>query len=389
MELPLAGVRVVELGRLVAAPLAAQMLGDLGADVIKVERPQGGDMVRTSGQSAERVGTDGVGINATFLSVNRNKRSVAIDYTSEQGRAQARALVATADVLIENFRVGRLARFGLDAPTLLGRHPELVYCSITGYGQTGPYRDLPGLDPAIQALSGLMSLTGEPDGPPHRVGLYLADILAGQQAAFAVAAALAGAPGARRGGHIDVSLLDSMVAALSHRLQEFLLTGTVPPRLGAAATPVPVTEPVTCADGQLVVFAAKDDDFRRLCEVIGAPQLARDPRFVTQVARTRHRSVLMPLIDTRTTTATMSHWRSLFEDLGLVCAPVNDMGQLTHDPQVRHRGMQTPIDHPTLGRIDLVASPLRFAGAPTPVGIPPRLGEHTDEVLAELDPRNP
>lgn len=382
---PLAGLRVLEMGRAVAAPYAAQLLAEWGADVIKLERPGEGDYVRHLGppfvKAADGPVTDE---SSLFASFNRGKRSVTLDHTTPAGGEALRELVRHSQVLVENYRVGSLARHGLDHAGLRDLNPALVHCSITGYGQDGPAAGRAGVDTVVQALSGLMSVTGPADGQPQRVGVYIIDLMAGQHAAAAVLAALLSAQRTGEGCHLDVSLLDVGMAAVGHRAQEFLLGGPPPARMGAESTAVPVGGPLECSDGTLMVQASTDDKFDRLCRAIGREDLATDPRFAKRAPRVEHKAELLPELDAWMRHRSRDAWQDVLESAGVLCAPILDIPEALEQPQVRHRQVVRTYDHPRGGEIPAVRSPVLFSGKIAEVQRPPRLGEHNEEVLGGL-----
>jgi crotonobetainyl-CoA:carnitine CoA-transferase CaiB-like acyl-CoA transferase len=382
----LSHVRVLDLSRVLAGPWASQVLADLGAEVIKIERPGTGDETRAWGPPWLR-GADGAETaeSAYFASANRGKKSVAVDVTRPEGQAIVRRLAERSDVLLENFKVGALARYGLGYEDLARVNPALVYCSITGFGQTGPYRSRPGYDFMIQAMGGLMSVTGEPDGAPMKVGVAITDLLTGMYAATAVLAALAHRDRSGRGQWIDLALLDVQVATLANQGEGYLASGRAPGRLGNAHPSIVPYQAFATADGHVVLAVGNDGQFERLCEVAGRPALARDPRFRTNAARVEHRAevvaALAPLLAGRTTAG----WIAALEEAGVPCGPINDLAQVFADPQIRHRGMRVEAPHPVAGTVPMVASPIRLSGTPiSHDAAPPTLGQHTREVLVEL-----
>jgi crotonobetainyl-CoA:carnitine CoA-transferase CaiB-like acyl-CoA transferase len=383
-------LRVLDLSRVLAGPWASQVLADLGADVVKVERPGVGDDTRRWGPPWLRDGRgEETGESSYFLSANRGKRSVTIDLARPEGQALVRRLAARADVLLENFRVGGLEQYGLGYADLSALNPRLVYCSITGFGQTGPCRHRAGYDFLLQAMGGLMSITGAPDGAPGggpmKVGVAVTDVLTGMYAATAVLAALAHRERSGRGQHVDLSLLDVQVAMLANQAQAYLTTGEPPGRLGNAHPSIVPYQAFAAADGHLVLAVGNDGQFVRLCEVLGRPALATDPRFATNAARVEHRAALLGFLEPALASRPAAAWIAALEAAGVPCGPINDLRQVFEDPQVRHRGMRQEVDHPVAGPVALVASPIRLSGTPVaPPAAPPTLGQHTDEVLAEL-----
>lgn len=390
MSCPLDGIRVLELSRVLAGPWASQILADLGAEVIKIERPGSGDDTRTWGPP---YATDSCGQptndSAYFLSANRGKKSVVIDLADPRGRKAVRDLARTSDVLIENFKVGRLAKYGLDYGTLAPVNPRLVYCSITGFGQTGPYRHRAGYDFLVQGLGGLMSITGEPDsapgGGPIKVGVAVADIFTGLYAAIGILAALRHREQTGRGDHIDVALLDVQVAVLANQALNYLMTGASPARLGNAHPNIVPYQTFATSDGHFILAVGNDGQFRRFCETAGCPELADDSRFANNPARVANREILVPLIEAQTRRRSTASWIADLEAVGVPCGPINDLKAVFADEQVRHRGLRLDLPHTIAGTVPSVACPLRFLYAALKVGNgPPALGEHTSEVLGTL-----
>ncbi len=387
---PLSHIRVLDLSRVLAGPWAGQNLADLGAEVIKVERPGQGDDTRRWGPPylKDAAGRD-TSEPAYYLSCNRGKKSIALDLATPEGQRLARELAAKCDILLENYKVGGLARFGLGYDDLEASHPHLIYCSITGFGQTGPCRERAGYDLIAQGMGGLMSITGEPDGAPgggpKRVGVAIADLFSGMYATIAVLAALARRERTGRGQHIDLALLDCQVAMLANQAMNYLTSGRPPPRMGNAHANVVPYQPFATADGQIIVAAGNDTQFAGLCAVIGRPELADDPDFATNAARIRNRERLLPMIAEQIKARTNREWQEELEAVGVPCGPINALDEVFAEPQVRARGMRFELDHPLAGRVPMVASPMRFSDTPIEYHAPPPLlGEHTDEVLGEL-----
>jgi crotonobetainyl-CoA:carnitine CoA-transferase CaiB-like acyl-CoA transferase len=382
----LRGIRVLDMSRVLAGPWAAQLLADFGADVIKLERPGVGDDSRSWEPSFAPPAGGGRGESAYFCSANRGKRSVTVDHGKPEGQALVRSLAQSADVLIENYKVGTLASYGLGYEDLAAINPRLIYVSVTGFGQSGPYRNRPGYDTIIQAMGGMMSITGERDGQPgagpQRAGLPVIDLMTGVYAALGVMAALRERERTGRGQHIDLALLDVHVSILSYFGMNYLASGQVPVRTGVAN---PVTYPsgtFDCADGQVVLITGNDAQFRRFTQLLGLPQLADDERFRTSGSRVRHRDTLHGLIAPALRARSSAHWVDALEALGVPCGPINDFAAVMRDPQVRERGLLTRIAHPTLGEIPLLGNPLRMSAAPMCYDdAPPVLGADTDEVL--------
>jgi len=391
----LQGVRVLDLSRVLAGPWCSQTLADLGADVIKVERPRdddhpGGDDTRGWGPpflpDIEGRDTEDA---AYFLGTNRNKRSITIDIARSEGQALVLRLAAQADVLVENYKVGDMARYGLDAPALLARFPRLVYCSITGFGQTGPYRDRAGYDYAVQGMGGLMSVTGErddrPGGGPQKVGVAVADLFTGLYATVAILAALRHRDATGQGQHVDMALLDAQVAMLANLGANYLVTRKAPRRAGNAHQNIVPYQVFEVADGHLILAVGNDGQFERFCRVAGCSELAADLRFATNAARVRHRETLVPLLAERLRQRTRADWLVALEAAKVPCGPINDLADVFADPQVRSRGMTVRVDHPRHPGLELVASPMKLSATPVSVRRPPPLlGQHTEEILAEL-----
>ena len=391
----LQGLRVLDLSRVLAGPWCTQTLADLGADVVKVERPPsakhpGGDDTRTWGPPflQDAAGQD-TREAAYYLGANRNKRSVAIDIAHPEGQRLVLALAEQADVLVENYKVGDMARYGLDAGTLCARFPRLVYCSITGYGQTGPYRHKAGYDYAVQGIGGLMSVTGErddlPGGGPQKVGVAVADLFTGMYATVAILAALRHRDATGQGQAIDMALLDTQVAMLANLGANYLITGQPPRRAGNAHQNIVPYQVFAVADGHLILAVGNDAQFERFCRVAGCSHLAADPRFSTNQQRVQHRATLVPLLDAVLLQRTRAQWLAELEAATVPCGPINDLDDVFRDPQVLARSMAVPVPHPFNPAMRLVGSPMKLSVTPTQMRrAPPLLGEHTDEVLTEL-----
>ncbi|GAB7530297.1 CaiB/BaiF CoA-transferase family protein [Pseudomonas sp. 3A(2025)] len=386
----LSHVRVLDLSRVLAGPWAGQILADLGADVIKVERPVSGDDTRAWGPPFLK---DAAGENtseaAYYLSANRNKQSVTIDFTRAEGQALVRELVAHSDILIENFKVGGLAAYGLDYAALKVINPRLIYCSITGFGQSGPYAKRAGYDFMIQGLGGLMSLTGrseaEEGAGPVKVGVALTDILTGLYSSTAILAALAHRDQTGRGQHIDMALLDVQVACLANQAMNYLSTGVAPRRLGNAHPNIVPYQDFPTADGDFILTVGNDSQFRRFAEVAGHPEWADDPRFKSNTLRVAHRAELIPLIRQATVFKTTVQWVTELETAGVPCGPINDLAQVFADPHVIARGLAIELPHALGGTVPLVASPIRLSETPVEYRrAPPLLGEHTQTVLRDV-----
>jgi len=385
MPLPLEGIRVLDLSRVLAGPSAAQTLADLGAEVIKIERPGAGDDTRLMGPHLPGPEVELVDRSAYFWAVNRGKRSVAIDLADPDGADLVRGLACHADVLIENFKVDTLARYRLGYADLAALNPRIVYASITGFGQTGPYRARAGYDSIIQAVGGLMSLTGEAGAGPMRAGVPMIDIMTGLYASTAILAALRLRDSTGKGQHIDLSLLDTMVSALSYVGVAHLATGTVPPRTG---TRNGVTHPsgiYDCADGQAMIIAGNDEQFRKLCGALGLDDLPKDPRFGSSPLRVANAAALDAVLGPAMRALPLQRCLDAFERAGVPAGPINDLPSLFADPHVQAREAVVPIEHPQLGPIASLASPMRLSDTPVRYDRRPALlGEHTRETLRDL-----
>ncbi len=383
---PLKGFRVLDLSRILAGPWASQMLADLGAEVIKIERPGGGDDTRGWGPPymPDRNG-EATGESAYFHGANRGKYSVCIDIAQAEGQELVRELACHCDVLIENFKLGGLRKYGLDYASLHAINARLVYCSITGFGQDGPYAERAGYDFMIQAMGGIMSLTGEADGQPMKIGVALADILTGLYAANAIQAALIHQRATGEGQHIDMALLDVQVATLANQAMNYLATGINPGRLGNAHPNIVPYQAFRTADGHIILAIGNDSQFRRFCELAGRAELASDGRFERNSERVRHRDELVPQVAEIMLQKSSSDWLEALNQRGIPCGPINDLAQVFADPQVRHRGLQLELEHPVAGKVASVANPIRLSQTPVSYErAPPTLGQHTDEVLGEL-----
>lgn len=388
MTLPLDGLRVLDLSRILAGPSCTQTLGDLGADVIKVERPGTGDDIRDWGPPflKDAEGND-TGESAYFISTNRNKRSVTVDIASAEGVAIILALIAQCDVLIENFKIGDLARRGLGWEEVHARFPRVIYCSITGFGQTGPYAARPGYDFIIQGMGGLMSITGDPEGQPMKVGVPISDIMAGMYATVAILAALRERDQSGRGRHIDISLLDCQAAWLYNQASNHLIGGLTPRRMGNAHPNIVPYETFATADGHINIGIGNDAQFRRLCGVLARPGLADDPRFGTNTARLRHRAVIVGEIAAVLAGAGSAHWLAALEAAGLPCGPINTIRELFDDPHIRDRGLVQEVAHSAAPGVAarVLRTPIRMSGQEFGVRRPPPMvGEHTAEVLSQM-----
>jgi len=375
---PLGGIRVLDLSRVLAGPYCTMVLGDLGADVIKVESPEG-DETRSWGPPFAE------GESAYYLCVNRNKRSIVIDFKTEEGRAVINQLIRKSDVLVENFRPGTLSRFSLDFKSASALNAELIYCSISGFGQTGPLRDKPGYDFMIQATGGLMSFTGEPDGEPMKVGVAVADLFAGQNAVIAILAALQARTQTGRGQHLDISLFDSQLGMLANVASNYLISGNLPRRYGNAHANIVPYQSFQARDEWFILAVGNDRQFEKLCEAIGNPGLARDARFVANASRVEHREALIGSLRPIFLTRRAIDWLSTLEAAGIPCGPINTLDKVFAEPQIKARQMLIEMEHPTIGKLPLIGSPLKFSATPVEYRFPPpRLGEHTEQILKEM-----
>ncbi len=392
------GIRVLDLSRVLAGPWCTQTLADLGADVIKIERPGSGDDTRSWGPPflKDAQGQD-TAEAAYYLGANRNKRSVTCDIAQAEGQALIRELVKHCDVFVENFKVGDMARYGLDFASLSAINPKLVYCSVTGFGQTGPYRERAGYDYAVQGIGGLMSVTGERDdlgGGPQKVGVAVADLFTGMYATVAILAALRHAERTGEGQHVDMALLDTQVAMLANLGSNYLVSGKVPGRAGNAhqnIVPYQVFEvqpPAGSAPGtrdHLILAVGNDGQFVKFCAVAGRPDIAQDPRYALNADRVRHRAELVPLLETIMKTRPKAEWLSALEAAKVPCGAINTLGEVFADPQVQERDMVSNWVHPVKSDLKLVSSPIKLSRTPVRRDLPPpMLGQHTQEVLAEV-----
>lgn len=392
-ELPLpqalAGVRVLDLSRVLAGPWCTQTLADLGADVIKIERPGSGDDTRAWGPPYLKDG-DGQDTSeaAYFLGANRNKRSLAVDLATPEGQAIVRKLAGQVDVLVENFKVGDLARYGLDAQSLQAAHPGLVICSITGFGQTGPYAERAGYDYAVQGMGGLMSVTGErdnlPGGGPQKVGVAVADLFTGMYATVAILAALRHRDATGQGQVIDMALLDTQLAMLANLGSNYLCSGKAPGRMGNAHQNIVPYQVFEASDGHLILAVGNDRQFVKFCEIAGHPAWAADPRFATNAERVRHRAALVPLLEDVIRQRPRNDWLAALEGAKVPCGSINSIGEALADPQAQARGAVVAMPHPLTPDLRLIASPMKLSATPVAYRhAPPLLGQHSDELLRE------
>ncbi|MBX6317574.1 CaiB/BaiF CoA-transferase family protein [Pigmentiphaga sp.] len=387
---PLSHVKVLDLSRILAAPWASQILADLGADVIKVERPGSGDDTRTWGppflKDAEGRDTKEAGY---YLAVNRGKRSITIALDKPEGQRIVRELAMRADIVLENYKVGTLARYGLDQASLRALNPRLIYCSVTGFGQTGPRRDQPAYDFLIQAMGGLMSVTGErddrPGGGPQKVGVPIVDLMTGMYAAVAVLAALARRNETGRGEYIDIGMFDVQVATLANQAMNYLVSGKLPKRNGNAHPNIQPQDVYRCADGDIILVVGNDGQFRKLCEALGHPEWANDERFATNAQRVRNVETLSAMLREDFARRDRATLLEQLDRAGVPCGPINNVAEVFEEPQTLARDMLRYVDHPCGARVPQVASPMRFTEGELPEMVaPPLLGQHSDEILEEL-----
>ncbi len=385
---PLYGLRVFDLSRILAGPTCSQLLGDLGADVIKIERPGAGDDTRKWGPPyvKDKDGKD-TRESAYYLSSNRNKRSLAIDISQKAGQALAKRLIAKCDIMLENFKVGDMAKYGLSYADLAKDNPRLIYCSITGFGQTGPYAPRAGYDMLAQGLGGIMSVTGDSGTPPYKVGVGIADIMCGMYATSAILAALHHREKTGQGQYIDLSLLDTQVAWLANIGLNYLTSGKVPTRVGNEHPNIVPYNVMATSDGHVILAVGNDQQFAKFCNFAGEAELAKDARFATNEQRVFNRRALYDHLEGTMRRKTQNEWVEGLAKLGVPCSPVNTIDQVFADPQVRAREMQIALPHPQAGKgkVDLIGNPIRYSATPVDYRrAPPYLGQHTDEVLAEV-----
>ena len=385
----LSHLRVLDLSRVLAGPWAGQLLGDLGAEVIKIERPKSGDDTRSWGPPYLQGADGNADLSAYFLTANRNKQSLAVDIAHPEGQELIRKLVAESDVILENFKAGGLKRYGLDYESLKRINPKLIYCSITGFGQDGPYANRPGYDFLIQAMGGLMSITGQPDGEPGagpmKVGVALTDIMTGLYATIGVLAALSHRDRTGEGQYVEAALLDVQVACLANQAMNYLTTGQAPGRMGNAHPNIVPYQDFPTADGNMVLTVGNDEQFARLCDVLGHPEWASDERFATNRARVANRKELIPRLRQATVMRSTQEWVQVLERSGVPCGPVNTLDQVFEDPQVLARGMKQSVQHPSLGDVPTVGNPIRLKLTPVSYRTaPPLLGEQSKQVLEKI-----
>ena len=376
---PLQGIRVLDLSRVLAGPYCTMVLGDLGADVIKVEPPEGDETRGWGPPFAE-------GESPYYLCVNRNKRGIVINLKTDEGKKVLRDLALQSDVLVENFRPATLEKFGLDFETLHELNPKLIYCSITGFGQTGSMKDKPGYDFMIQALGGLMSITGEPEGEPMKTGVAVVDLFAGQNAIIAILAALQARTMTGRGQHLDISLFDSQLGWLANVASNYLISGKLPKRYGNAHANIVPYQSFQASDGWFAIAVGNDKQFVRLCEMLGKPEIAVDEKFATNSARVQNRAEIISLLVSIFKNASVSEWLTKLDKAEIPSGPIQNFEQVFSMPTVKEREMLVKMDHPTIGELPLVGSPLKMSDTPVQYRLhPPLMGEHTQEVLRELN----
>jgi crotonobetainyl-CoA:carnitine CoA-transferase CaiB-like acyl-CoA transferase len=387
--LPLSHITVLDLSRILAGPWCSQILADLGATVIKIEHPERGDDTRGWGppflKDSEGNETEEA---AYYLGVNRNKQSVALDFTTVEGQAILRELARQADVFLENYKVGGLAKYGLDYASVRAINPRTVYCSVTGFGQSGPYKSTAGYDFMIQGMGGLMSITGErddlPGGGPQKVGVAVSDIMTGLYATVGIQAALMHRETSGVGQHVDMALLDTQVAMIANLNMNYLISGKVPGRMGNAHANIVPYQAFPSSDGHVILAVGNDNQFEKFCTVAGRPELSSDPRFRKNSDRVRHREVLVPMIADIIATRTTDAWTTALDAAQVPCGPINTLDQVFSDPQVVHRGMRIDLPHPLSGTVPQVRNPIVFSDTPLAYeNAPPLLGQHTASVLAE------
>ncbi|MSO55249.1 MAG: CoA transferase [Rhodospirillales bacterium] len=383
------GIAVVDLTRVLAGPFCTMILADLGAEVIKIERPGRGDDTRAFLPPAlkDANGKD-TSESAYFLAANRNKRSLSVDLTKPDGQKIILDLILKSDVLVENFKTGDLQKYGLGYDSLKAVNPKLIYCSITGFGQTGPYRERAGYDAMIQAMAGIMSISGRSTaegGEPTRVGIPVADLMSGLYATIGILSALQHRANTGAGQAVDIALMDCVVGTLANQAMNYLATGTPPGRIGNAHPNIVPYQSFATSDGAIVIAVGNDGQFKRFCEVLGRPELVADERFATNGQRVANRTVLVPILESVMRSKPGNYWFEALEAAGIPCGPINDLAQVFADPHVLARGMRIEMDHPLAGKVPLVGSPLKLSASPVAYHRPPPLlGEHTDEVLAGL-----
>lgn len=376
MKGALEGIKVLDLSRVLAGPYCTMILGDLGAEVIKVEAPGVGDETRKWGPPFQN------DVSAYYLCANRNKKSITVDLKSEEGIRQIKALIRESDVVINNFKTGTMERFGLDYESLSAINDQIVYCSITGFGETGPYKDMPGYDFIIQAMSGLMSITGNEASGPQKVGIAIVDVLTGLYANIGIQAALLERGKSGKGQKVDLSLYDSAVSSLINVGSNYLMSDQIPQRLGNALANIVPYQTFTASDGEMVIAVGNDNQFRNLCSILALPELADDERFQTNPDRVAHRNLLIPIIQKAFLEKTTDEWKELCDTNNIPCGPIQDLAQVYADPQLQAREMFITADHPTAGEIKMIGSPIKLSRTPVTLRqSPPNIGEHNDDIF--------
>lgn len=372
----LTGIKVIDLSRVLAGPYCSMILGDLGAEVIKVENPEHGDETRKWGPPFRN------GVSAYYLCANRNKKSITINLKSRTGIEQVKKLIRDADVIINNFKTGTMEKFGLSYEEIIEINPKMIYCSITGFGETGPYKHSPGYDFIIQAMSGLMSITGTKQSGPQKVGVAIVDVITGLYAAIGIQAALIEREQSGRGQKLDLSLYDSAVSSLINIGSNYLISGNIPERLGNEHANIVPYQTFITKNGEMVIAVGNDEQFKKLCEVIGKPKLAKDPRFATNPNRVKNRNELIPILQRAFLEKETKEWKEKCDKNNIPCGPIQNLKEVHNDPQLNHRNMFIDFDHPTAGPIQVIGSPLKLSRTPVTYRYhPPDHGEHNDEIL--------
>lgn len=372
----LTGIKVIDLSRVLAGPYCSMILGDLGAEVIKVENPEHGDETRKWGPPFRN------GVSAYYLCANRNKKSITINLKSRTGIEQVKKLIRDADVIINNFKTGTMEKFGLSYEEIIEINPKMIYCSITGFGETGPYKHSPGYDFIIQAMSGLMSITGTKQSGPQKVGVAIVDVITGLYAAIGIQAALIEREQSGRGQKLDLSLYDSAVSSLINIGSNYLISGNIPERLGNEHANIVPYQTFITKNGEMVIAVGNDEQFKKLCEVIGKPKLAKDPRFATNPNRVKNRNELIPILQRAFLEKETKEWKEKCDKNNIPCGPIQNLKEVHTDPQLNHRNMFIDFDHPTAGPIQVIGSPLKLSRTPVTYRYhPPDHGEHNDEIL--------
>ncbi|RKQ31365.1 CaiB/BaiF CoA transferase family protein [Oceanobacillus halophilus] len=367
-------IRILDLSRVLAGPYCTMILGDLGAEVIKVEAPGGSDETRTWGPPFKN------NVSAYYLSANRNKKSITVDLKSTEGVQLIKELVKESDVVINNFKAGTMDRLGIGYDTLSEINPKLVYCSITGFGENGPYKDLPGYDFIIQAMSGLMSITGDEDSGPQKLGVAITDVLTGLYACIGIQAALLERTQSEKGQKLDISLYDTAVSSLVNIGSNYLMSGKIPKPLGNKHANIVPYQTFKTADGEMVIAVGNDQQYKKLCQLLGVPHLSEDPRFITNPDRVKHREILTPLLQEAFSTNVTAYWQEKCNENKIPCGPIQNIEEVVNDPQLQERDMFIDYDHPTAGPIKMIGSPLKLSRTPVTVRHhPPNAGEHNNE----------